>query len=211
MLIRDLYDRYTIMPQLVTHQLRVGGIVRIITADWSDQDMARECVTTALVHDLGNIVKFDLVNHNAALLGKLDNAHYWRAIQKDQRERYGSDAHTATCAMLQDAGLSLYHDYIQEECHLFDTIDTLSDYSTFSHPATLTLYADSRVTTERVATLEERIVDLETRYGKRRNDRVWAHRLEEYVQGMSTVLVSQIVESDVAALFDELLSYNIQV
>lgn len=39
------------MPQLITHQLRVGSIVLLITDD-------RDSILTALVHDMGNLAKF---------------------------------------------------------------------------------------------------------------------------------------------------------
>ena len=89
MQIRDLYDKYNLMPQLREHQLRVGGIVRLITND-------HDSIITALVHDMGNIVKFDLDKP----YNKIDAVEKWKIEQEHVRATYGRDAHEATYAIL---------------------------------------------------------------------------------------------------------------
>ncbi|KKU46745.1 MAG: hypothetical protein UX64_C0002G0001, partial [Microgenomates group bacterium GW2011_GWC2_46_7] len=60
MLIRDLYQKYQIMPQLATHMLRVAGVGKLITDSWNDRELATKSVIACLVHDLGNLAKFRL-------------------------------------------------------------------------------------------------------------------------------------------------------
>lgn len=84
--IADLYKKYNLMPGLITHQLRVGGIVKLITDD-------PEAILTALVHDMGNLAKFS----------NLDE--YWTTKQKKFWDKYGKDAHEATIKILEENGL----------------------------------------------------------------------------------------------------------
>lgn len=191
MQIRDLYKHYQVMPQLQTHMLRVAGIVKLITKD-------QDSILTALVHDLGNIVKFD----------NLDEA--WSKVQKECVAKYGRDAHVATAKMLEEAGLDKLKKLVEEESEFYRNIMQIDDFSKANLPAVLTLYGDSRVAMGGVVTLEERIVDLETRYGEHRNDRVWGPKLEAYVQTLTDTDIRAIKESDVEPLFDELLTYELE-
>jgi hypothetical protein len=190
MTIKELYEKYDIMPQLATHQLRVGGIVALITKD-------QESILTALVHDMGNIVKFSNLSPE------------WQPIQAEYIKKYGTDANVATIRILQEAGLDKFKKYMEQEADFYKNIAEIEDFSKIRLPAVLTLYADSRVAMTGVVTLEERIVDLETRYGKHRDDRVWAAKLESYVQSLTNRDVKAITEKDVEPLFDELLTYTI--
>ena len=176
------------MPGLATHQLRVGGIVKLITDD-------RESILTALVHDMGNLAKFS----------NLDP--YWSQEQKKFWSKYGKDAHEATIKILEEAGLNKLRDNILEESKFYNEVMEISDFATVRLPAVLTLYGDSRVAYNGVVSLEQRIVDLETRYGKHRDDRLWASRLEDYVQTLTKIDIRAITEVDVEPLFDELLQY----
>ena len=94
-----------------------------------------------------------------------------------------------------------------EESKFYNEVMEISDFATVRLPAVLTLYGDSRVAYNGVVSLEQRIVDLETRYGKHRDDRLWASRLEDYVQTLTKIDIRAITEVDVEPLFDELLQY----
>ena len=47
----------------------------------------------ALLHDLGNIVKFDLEKYPDFLGKEKPRLEYWKKVQKEVREKYGSDDH----------------------------------------------------------------------------------------------------------------------
>ena len=191
MQIRDLYDKYNLMPQLREHQLRVGGIVRLITAE-------REAILTALVHDMGNIAKFNGLNE------------YWANEQKKVWEIYGKEAHEATFAILRDAGLGELERSVREEGEFYQNILKLDGrYETFNDAAVYTLYGDCRVAINGVVSVMERVEDLEKRYGHARNDREWVIKLEEYVTNKSGIDVARISSDDVTPLFDELLTMTV--
>lgn len=191
MQIRDLYDKYNLMPQLREHQLRVGGIVRLITPD-------HDSIITALVHDMGNIVKFN----------NLDP--YWSKVQEKFWNDYGRDEHVATDKILREVGMDRYADYFKEESKAYDN-DALnvSYFSAMSKPAMLTLYGDLRVRINGVCSIEERLTDLEERYHYERPERKWASEFESYIQTLTSVGLKSINEEMVTPLFDELLTMTV--
>lgn len=190
MKVKDLYSKYNLMPQLIEHQLRVGGIVRLISDD-------RDSVLTALVHDMGNLAKFTSLDE------------HWSREQVKFWELYGHDAHVATSMILKEAGLDKLHDNLQDEARFYQDILQMDDYSQVSKPAYLTLYGDTRVAYRGVVSMEERIRDLEERYHEKRSEWVWGPKLEEYVQSTTKIDVTKITEEMVEPLFSELLGYNI--
>jgi len=190
MTIKELYQKYHIMPQLEKHQLRVGAIVALITKD-------RDSILTALVHDMGNIVKFSNLPSE------------WLPIQAEYIKKYGTDANVATIKILEDAGLTKLKEYMERESEFYQNRMTVTDFSKISLPALLTLYADTRVAFNGVVPMEDRIVDLETRYNMYRDDRIWGPKLERYIQSLTTTDVATIKEDDVEPLFDELLTYEL--
>lgn len=199
MKIGDLYDKYQIMPQLAEHQLRVGGIAKLVTEGWKSKEEARKSVLACLVHDMGNIVKFD---------DKIGEK--WIKVREEIRQKYGADAHSATCAILNEAGLSEYAKYMEEEAEMYGKSGlTLLDFQTCSRPALMIMYADLRVVPSGVVSLEERIQDLENRYGKPRFERQWDKVFEGYIKTLSVRNPASINESDVTPLFDEMLTMDI--
>lgn len=199
MQIRDLYDKYNIMPQLREHQLRVGGIARLITDD-------HDSIVTALVHDMGNIVKFDLDNP----VTLISDVEKWKIEQEHVRKTYGRDAHEATYAILAEAGLDKYNTHLRDEGRAYDneTLD-IDFFESMSKPALFTLYADMRVSVDGVVSMQERIEDLERRYGAPRTESKWANKLEDYIQSIASIDVRTITEESVEPLFDELLTMTV--
>jgi len=199
MQIRDLYEKYNLMPQLREHQLRVGGIVRLLTDD-------HDSIITALVHDMGNIVKFDLDRPYT----KINDAIKWKIEQEHVRKTYGRDAHEATFAILREAGLDNYNIYLRDEGRAYDNESLDIDFfANMSKPALFTLYGDMRVSIEGVVSMQERIEDLERRYGAPRAESKWANKLEEYIQSSASIDVNSISEEMVETLFDELLTMTV--
>ncbi len=203
--IKQIYEQYQIMPQLSTHMLRVAGVGELITHNWDDRELARKSVIACLLHDLGNITKFDLQKP----IISIDNLPYWQNVQRDVWEKYGREAHAATYAMLEELGLGEYVGYLQAEARLYETTNPMGLWSTTPKPALIVLYADLRVIPSGVVKMEERISDLEKRYGAGRAEELWGRQLEEYIQSLTTVNVREITESAVTPLFEGLLTMSV--
>lgn len=199
-MIGQVYKQYQIMPQLATHMLRVAGVGKLITDSWSDRELVRRSVIACLVHDLGNLVKFELEPKYQA---------EWGPKQEELQKKWGHDAHDATYGILRELGMEEYVEFLLAESKLYETAAPSKLWPTTPKPALIVLYADLRVVPNGVVSIEERIADLERRYGKGRAEDRWGRQLEEYIQTLTTVNVREINETSVTLLFDELLTMNV--
>ncbi len=212
MTIRELYEKYQIMPQLVTHMLRVGAVGKIIAENWVSECDVKFTTDLCLVHDMGNIVKFDLSeNDNNKMFGPIENIEKWREVQKSYWDKYGHDAHEATVGILNDAGLGRFVDCITEEEKLYfaEASEPVLDETNVA--TIIMLYSDCKVTPCGVVSYRERIDDLCKRYGdgRTRTWYDWTYRFEKWMQSKTKIDLQSIDEAMVQPLFDELLGYQI--
>lgn len=121
-------------------------------------------VEAALLHDLGNLVKFK--NFISAAM-KLDEVT-WRKIQNELVEKYGTDAHRVTLTMIKELGL-------RNEAEILVILEQ-SDHryiSTYGYPtleSRLLDYADMCVAPAGIVGFETRMADLIKRYQLSEND-----------------------------------------
>lgn len=212
MTIRELYEKYHVMPQLVTHMLRVGAVGKIIAENWVSECDIKFTTDLCLIHDMGNIVKFDLSeNANNKMFGPIENIEKWREIQKLYWDKYGRDAHDATVGILNDAGLGRFVDCITEEEKLYfaEASETVLDETNVA--TIIMLYSDCKVTPGGVVSYRERIDDLCKRYGGGRTKtwHDWTFKFEKWMQSKTKIDLESIDEAMVEPLFDELLDYEL--
>ena len=165
MQVKQLYAKYQIMPQLETHMLRVAGVGKIVAQNWKDGCDAKLATELCLIHDMGNIVKFDLSNESvrAKMFGVPTDLGYWRKIQKKYWNKYGKDAHVATKGILSEAKLDRFNKYIDEEHTLYFAEANEEELSKASLPAIILMYADCRVKPEGVVSNHEPVDDIKVR------------------------------------------------
>ncbi len=109
MKVADIYKKFSIPPNLQEHMLRVCSIVECLKRHWKndphvDWDLA---IKVALLHDLGNIVKFDFEKHPEFLGDEQKNISYWKQSQSKIIEKYGNDDDNVTKAMLSELGVDI--------------------------------------------------------------------------------------------------------
>lgn len=204
MTIKELYQKYHIMPQLKIHMLRVAGVGKIILSGSKisvDMDLVMKSL---LLHDMGNIVKFDLANP----LMKVPDLEYWKKIQMDYFDKYGKDTHKVTTQIIGEIGQDEVNKVMEEEHHGYESGDTMKILKK-SWPAKILAYCDVRVDPWGVVPMSKRIKDLHNRYGR---DLAWydfLYKLEADVKSMTTTDLDSITEESVKPFFDELLTYTI--
>ncbi|MFH2118403.1 MAG: hypothetical protein ABII10_01555, partial [Candidatus Paceibacterota bacterium] len=104
--IRQLYQQLTIPAKLQEHMLTVTAVGKFITGHWQGPAIDDQAIISALlVHDLGNLVKFDLTE-NAEIIDSTLLTDEWRKRQAQMRQKYGLSSHRATAKMIQELGLS---------------------------------------------------------------------------------------------------------
>lgn len=202
MQVKDIYEKYKIPPNLAEHMLKVTKVALFICQHWRGQGIDVELVKKgALLHDLGNIVKFNFAR--SELWGLRVDHDYWRKVQKEFFNKYGTDAHKATIKILHELGINgrLLDEVLLGEWH----------EPGGSLERIIVLYADSRVGPFGVVSLEGRIKDLRKRYGAGFKEEAAAVALERErkVQENLTVPVSEITEESVARSDGELLNTEI--
>ena len=105
MKVEDVYERYQVMPTLAVHMLSVGAVGSILTKSITETGFPKnEIISACLLHDMGNIVKFDLDSIPKGL--HIPDVDYWKEVQKKIRTRYGMDEHEVTYKMSRDIRVS---------------------------------------------------------------------------------------------------------
>jgi len=211
MRVADLYQKYQIMPQLITHQLRVGAIGNIVAKHWKRRLDVEMITNLCLIHDMGNIVKFDLVHTQEDVYGMIKDLEYWQQVQKVVWDKYGRDAHDATIGILNEAGLTQFISFINEEEKLYFLEAREKELAEASVAAIILMYADCRVKPAGVVSYRERIDDLKERYGGGKTETwyKWTFWFDEWIQKQVRIDLTQITDETVEPLFPELLGYNI--
>lgn len=196
MTIREIYARFSVPSNLQEHMLRVCGIVAFIEKHWKGAAIDWERTKAlALLHDVGNIVKFDIDAYPEFLGKEQNNAAHWKQVQQDVISKYGSDDHEATRTMLRE--IDVREEFIQT---ILDKQFSLSVQAAASKnwPLKLLHYADFRTLPQGIGTLEDRMTDIRTRmpwYSKRPDIDVLmdaCREIERQVQDNIDLPVSEI-------------------
>lgn len=201
------------MPQLQTHMLRVAGVGKIVAENWAGKCDAKLVTDLCLLHDMGNVVKFDLSEGavKTKMFGVPTDLRYWREVQNEYREKFGKDAHVATKGILSQEKLDRFNRYIDEEHALYFAEAKGKELDKASAVAIILMYADCRVTPSGVVSYRERIDDLKDRYGGvgTLTWYDWTFWFEKWMQSKVKIDLQSIKEESVTPLFDELLRYNV--
>lgn len=200
------------MPQLETHMLRVAGVGKIIAENWKDNCDVKLVTDLCLVHDMGNLVKFDLRDGiDMTKFGRIENLKYWQGVQQEYRDKYGKDAHDATIGILKNARLPQFESYINEEEALYFAEAKDAELDKASVAAIILMYADCRVIPSGVVSYRERVNDLKDRYGTRSGTWYdWTFWFESWLQTKVGIDLQSITEDSVTPLFNQLLQYKLK-
>ena len=160
--ISEIYKDYNLMPQLVAHQLRVTAVASAIIESFSEPLHVPELISACLLHDMGNILKFDLPGFPQFL--DSNGLAYWEGVQEEWRVKYGSDEHAATLEIAREIGVSdLTLSYIDAVGFSGAVENEKSDI----FEKKIAPYADMRVAPYGITTLTERMEDAHRRYANR--------------------------------------------
>ncbi len=166
----EWYGEFRIMPSLAAHQRRVAAVAcSIIDAAERGTPVGddlhrnrREIVSACLLHDMGNILKFDLSYFPDFL--EPEGMAYWESVQAEFADRYGTDEHEATLAIAREIGVSdRTFGYINAVGFRMAT-GTLAGRDPGKM---LCCYADMRVAPFGIVTLDERFDEGTKRYAER--------------------------------------------
>jgi hypothetical protein len=163
MSIIDIYQKYKIIPNLAEHQLRVAGVAEVICGHISPTVNTRDVVTACLLHDMGNIIKFNLEVTQKMMPGKFtdEQINYWKQVKAGFVGKYGNDEHAASVAIAEEVGVG------ERVIELIESIGFntgLINAVSNDYERKICAYSDMRVGPFGVIPLEERLADLRERY-----------------------------------------------
>jgi len=167
MTIKDVYNTYGIPPNLQEHMIRVASVVAHIEEHWIGPTVEwKIAIQTALLHDIGNIVKFDLDNHPEFLGEGQNDLECWRNKQQEMIKTYGSDDHEATRKILFELDVDKN---IIETILLKSFSNSINTKNSNNWILKILYYADLRVLPFGIGTLDNRINDVKDRMPKYTN------------------------------------------
>lgn len=201
------------MPQLAEHQLRVGAVGQIVAENWRGGCDELLATKLCLLHDMGNIVKFDLSDEaqRVSMFGKIDNLPHWQEVQKKYLDQYGSDAHAATNGILREMGEDKIVPMIDEEVRLYLAEADSQELDKADVPTVIMMYGDFRVIPQGVVSYQDRVEDLRVRYGGGKSPTwlAWTAKFEQWIQERIAVDLDSITEEVVRPRWDALLKVEI--
>lgn len=215
--IGEIYEHYKIMPNLAEHQRRVAAVAEQICRSFDEKLHVAEVISACLLHDMGNILKFDLISFPQFL--EPQGLAYWQEIKNDFEKKYGVDEHNATLRIAKEIGVFE---------RTFEYIDAIG-FSKAGENARqndfgkkICAYADMRVGPFGILTLEERFADGKKRYENRKTGAgltlsSWQRAemagalsdIERQIFSRTKIGAGDISDSSIATAFEEFKNFEI--
>lgn len=208
MKISKIYEKYKIPAFLQLHQLRVASLALEIVRNIDvDIDLDRVLKLT-LLHDMGNIVKFrfDIFEESY----EKEGIEYWKTVQSEFINKYGSNSHEVTHQIVLEIGLS---EEFANEIGMLHIKRSKEVLDSINYITMIANYADKRISPTGIVPLHERLKEALDRRGR---------TLDEYSQEMAALgeieLILQksclidlncISDSDLKNNFEYLKNYEI--
>jgi hypothetical protein len=216
MKIQKIYDEYKTMPQLQLHMLRVAGVAKIICDNFQKEIEKESVITAALLHDMGNIIKFNLNRFPEYLEPK--GLKYWEEVKGDYIKKYGQDEHLASEKIAQEIGVS---EIVQEiiKAYGFKNAQKTLNYTGFERK--ITPYSDMRVGVNGIQSMDTRIDAGVKRYSKGRKKglnkitlldlkNTW-RKIEKQIFSHTKISPKNITDKGVAHLLPKLREFEINL
>lgn len=203
MKIDEVYQRFSVPQNLAEHMFRVFGVVCVISENWIGKPLNWNLLKKlALLHDLGNIVKFNLTGDELSL----------KETQKMMIDKYGADDHEATGNMVRELG---FGDESIETIQSKSFGNSVAISESSNYLLKILYYADMRVLPNGVGTLEDRLSDVRNRMPKYTSrpdfeDLIGASKdIETQIQENVGILLSSINNETIAPFISEASTYDV--
>ena len=123
----------------------------------------KNIITACLLHDMGNIIKFDLSFTDKLNPGKFtkNDLTYWQKVKDAYIQKYGPDVHQASILVAKELGVN---DRIIELIDCISFLGAPQNAKGAGFGKKIMQYSDDRVGPMGVVSLEERFADLRKRY-----------------------------------------------
>ena len=198
MTVAEIYKKYNIPPNLIEHQLTVAKVICVLQKHWLGVEINwQEMILIGLMHDIGNIVKFDFDKYPEFLGQEKKNLVFWKEEQKRIIKKYGKDDHLAVKKILKELNLNLHIDEVIQKKSFKNSVLIAQSDDWYTK---ILAYADLRVLPGGIGTLDERIEDVRKRIPKYSTRKDFpelinaARKLESQIQIVVGLPISKILE-----------------
>ena len=106
--ISAIYDRFLVTRNLRRHMFRVASVAEMVCDNWKGAPLDKDDVVAAcLLHDIGNIVKFDFSKESTIkMLGEDGKSiAFWQKVKDDIVARYGKVDNEVNHNMVAELGI----------------------------------------------------------------------------------------------------------
>ncbi len=208
--IQDLYKQLQVPFPIQEHMIDVASVTAMICDHRQGEELDKELLlTTALVHDLGNLVKVDF---SFGWERYQQNLEYRQQVKTSLIEKYWTDCDTVTVWLLR----TLWQFPQIEWLLACMGVENNVWVDLWVH-ARIIDYADTRVSIVWICSLDERLYDLQRRYAHKprahgtqwdalRND---AHHVESYIFAQSSLKPSTITHASTRTYAEQLWNYDV--
>lgn len=216
MKISEIYQKYQIPPHLQLHMYRVSAVAWTICDNFDEELDKINIVAADLLHDMGNIIKFDLKLFPEFL--EPEGYDYWERVQKDYIARYGYDEHEATRIIANEVSTA---PRIQELLNSVGSSKTSLIIKSKDKAKWIANYSDYRVYPHGVVSLKRRLEDGRKRYVN--NTRLnsvsmkksieiekFSYELEELIQKETSIDLNSITDESVSDIIKQLPNFEIE-
>ncbi len=187
MTITQLYQKYQIMPNLQQHMFRVTGVAEIICDHLNVKVEKENTLLACLLHDMGNIIKFDLSYFPEFLEPK--GLAYWQKVKDEFVANYGKLPHNATLAIAREISIS------ERVCELIDAIGfhlAKQNWQSEDFSRKVCAYADMRVAPFGVTSLQERLDDGRKRYTAKGDKQTFSYVMGAFLKKIERQLFEKM-------------------
>ena len=208
--IQQIYDNYHIMNNLQEHQYRVAAVGKYICDRYKQKINAKLVITTCLLHDMGNILKFDFTRFPEFL--EPEGLEYWQNVKDEFRKKFGEHEHVATKIIATELGMS------DEVIAILDNMGSSKSEDTYNNGSIerkICAYADMRVAPFGVDSFQNRMEDLRVRYANKNptppyEERyIFLSKIEELIFADCECRPEAITEETIQADREELRGFEV--
>ena len=217
MIISSIYKKYPIPNILQMHMLRAASVGALICDNWNfEENIDKDSVVQALlIHDTGNIIKFNLDASTMLTDQEKKNLNFWKTQQKIYKQKYNNDDHKATQQIAREIKAMENVSYILENSgrsKLQEVINS-KDYN-----LAIVTYADLRCAPYNIVSVDERFDDVIKRYkdsnhplsdlGEIEKRRTLGLNLEMLLQDFIKIGLNAISDELINPYLDKLSDYD---
>ncbi len=216
MKICKIYKKYKTMPKLQLHMFKVAGVALMICENIKKPINKDLVVSTCLIHDIGNVVKFDFQSkYFPDSWFAPQGRGYWKKIKREFIKKYGSKDYLANYLIAKELKIPQDGLKIIKSMKLRNMIKI---YKSNNFNLKICEYSDLRVKPNGVCSLKERLDEGFSRYNlnhKLKSEKMktlvrYIYKLEKQIFKYCKIKPEDITENKIKSYLNQLKNFEVK-